>query len=828
MSDPEKKICRYFNTIGGCWYGDSCKFLHIPNKKPPCKFYGSSTGCRYGDSCHFSHDRTPFKSVENYNNAPAEHMKEAFKENMDPSELSGTNNNNMTQSMAGLVPSGQQAQQSQSLPLLPTTSQQSGQTQPMTTSSSDLLLSDAHRYASDLGPSLALLGKDDHSRCDANHTLTDPATTGAAPLNNNATAASALATVTATSTTPTAEAADTETASVGASTTPCFQPDGELAFGSTGMTSANLDVNPNSTAANDSMLLVMGTGSASISPESPMPISLTRTNQLSADMDVRPVEGISTSGGRMDEGSNYALAPINGRPNGMASDMEIYCGSCKRTLERRGNESYCTLLKNHYLECFLDKEGDHVKYVKTKAALEPGQMYWCKSCILIFEKPWSLFQHMADKAKGSKVQRWEKKIHLDWMDSVAGLMAGYDLGLFSPAKLRIDLRNLLADHHTMEEEMEAAAVTAAAMMQWLAPLSSPWRLQQREMMRKIEQLNRQMLRKASHGLNAATGGYPMRAALTAAPMTPSANNPNVTHSINYVPNHRTTHANSMPSIQPPARLIDGTSNEKANEEPPTETSSGQCQTTESSETTTQGTTSLTSMTNLDPETVGPLGDQETVGIGSSDGPSGSNDCGSVTGAAGDSLLDDSEMKSAKVVTETNDIPNEGSDGSVDSVTAVVDTNNTNSTHSASARGDEVGRRVGDVKRVNPNLLGYNYAGPKAFNSTGSIGKGPCESMRYQLRTRGSRAPGYGHPSGTFGTAHRGMHRGSRLSTGNSGPPSRAANSFNPPSFHASLDLNCGFTDDEVEELLSQGIKPWDSEAAAALAVLRGEMDHLLD
>lgn len=51
-------------------------------------------------------------------------------------------------------------------------------------------------------------------------------------------------------------------------------------------------------------------------------------------------------------------------------------------------------------------------------------MYWCKTCILIFEKPWSLFQHMADKAKGSKVQRWDKKIHLDWLDTVAGLLAG--------------------------------------------------------------------------------------------------------------------------------------------------------------------------------------------------------------------------------------------------------------------------------------------------------------------------------------------------------------------------------------------------------------------
>lgn len=31
---------------------------------------------------------------------------------------------------------------------------------------------------------------------------------------------------------------------------------------------------------------------------------------------------------------------------------------------------------------------------------------------------------MADKAKGSKVQRWDKKIHLDWLDTVAGLLAG--------------------------------------------------------------------------------------------------------------------------------------------------------------------------------------------------------------------------------------------------------------------------------------------------------------------------------------------------------------------------------------------------------------------
>ena len=40
MSDTERKICRYFNTLGGCWYGEKCKFIHLLNKKPPCKFFG--------------------------------------------------------------------------------------------------------------------------------------------------------------------------------------------------------------------------------------------------------------------------------------------------------------------------------------------------------------------------------------------------------------------------------------------------------------------------------------------------------------------------------------------------------------------------------------------------------------------------------------------------------------------------------------------------------------------------------------------------------------------------------------------------------------------
>ena len=39
--------------------------------------------------------------------------------------------------------------------------------------------------------------------------------------------------------------------------------------------------------------------------------------------------------------------------------------------------------------------------------------------------------------------------------------------------------------------------------------------------------------------------------------------------------------------------------------------------------------------------------------------------------------------------------------------------------------------------------------------------------------------------------------------------------------------NCGFTDKEVEELLHQGLKPWDAAAVEALAALHGEYDYLL-
>ncbi|KAF5400871.1 Zinc finger CCCH domain-containing protein 31 [Paragonimus heterotremus] len=530
---------------------------------------------------------------------------------------------------------------------------------------------------------------------------------------------------------------------------------------------------------------------------------------------------------------NYTLMPINGRSNGnMANEIEIYCGSCKRVLERQGNESYCTLLKDHYLECFLDKEGDHVKYVKTKAALEPGQMYWCKSCILIFEKPWSLFQHMADKAKGSKVQRWEKKIHLDWLDNVAGLMAGYDLGLFSPAKLRIDLRNLLADQHTVEEEMEAAAVTAAAMMQWLAPLSSPWRLQQREMMRKIEQLNRQMLRKANLGLNGPSGGYPLRAALTAAPASATTS-----PSINYMGTNRPT-TSSLPATPAPPlssapnqqripeMTISDTRTEVAIAKFPTKCAISQV---DGEQPVAHRSSEIESKDNNDSAFVGPLGDGNSTRQVVEEAMLSTNETTGSTGAAGDTVASSSEQSTPKHPSESTEVTEQP-----ESSNSVVDSNNTNSVHTREhlfGRSDDSGRRV-EFKRGYNSAPVYGYSGSKLSNSGGpsSGSKGYNDSMRYQVHSRGSRTPGYGHSATSLSTAnHRAaMYRANRLGSGPSVPPSRGANTFNPPSFHASLDFNCGFTDEEVEELLSQGIRPWDSEAAAALAVLHGELDHLLD
>ena len=262
------------------------------------------------------------------------------------------------------------------------------------------------------------------------------------------------------------------------------------------------------------------------------PNELSGTNNN--NMDYSP--GSNNSNAIIQNSTPYKTNPVSIPDEASTRELkenELQCGTCKKILPRgSSSESYCTILKDHYLESFLDKEGEHIKTVKIRASLEPGQMYWCKSCILIFEKPWSLFQHVADKAKGIKVQRWDKKAHLDWLETVAALLAGLDLGLFTPAKIRNDLRNLLADQHTMDEEMEEAAFAYAAFMQMLGgnnvqnfggvnpgavfsqsgfsnmlanPMApggnnsgnignGPWRMQQRDIMRKLDQFNRQLYR----------------------------------------------------------------------------------------------------------------------------------------------------------------------------------------------------------------------------------------------------------------------------------------------------------------------------------------------
>ncbi|KAM7536845.1 hypothetical protein Aperf_G00000080865 [Anoplocephala perfoliata] len=433
-------------------------------------------------------------------------------------------------------------------------------------------------------------------------------------------------------------------------------------------------------------------------------------------------------------------------------DTQIMCGTCKQILERRGNESYCNLLKDHYLECFLDKEGDHVKCVKLKAALEPGQMYWCKSCILIFEKPWSLFQHMADKAKGAKVQRWEKKVHLDWIDSVAGLMAGHDLGLFSLMKLRTDLRNLLTDQHSMEEEMEAAAIAAAAMVQWLAPISNPWRLHQREMMRKIENLHRQMLRRAGGAAVLARAAFANGSSSAPfIPPSPGTGGRITARTFRGVP------------LQQQQQLFDSAGDH------PNSTSQR--------------------LFYREVDEPGQTGDEATVDDNLNEK---TFDCSlekdiNQNATASKIISDDAECHAAGA---SGDHPyahhQDGSEGLQPSFGKQFNSNNTNNT-------------------------------PIIPCPRGNIGSGGRSSFSV--------------PTRSFRSAVTSLNRNKSFSSGYRQLNRPGTQSFSQFFRHvtspAKFDMNCGFTDDEVEELLCQGIKPWDSEASAALAVLHGEMDHLL-
>nr|VZI22759.1 unnamed protein product [Spirometra erinaceieuropaei] len=501
------------------------------------------------------------------------------------------------------------------------------------------------------------------------------------------------------------------------------------------------------------------------------------------------------------------------------ADMPILCGSCKRVLDRRGNESYCNLLKDHYLECFLEKEGDHVKCVKSKAALEPGQMYWCKACILIFEKPWSLFQHMADKAKGTKVQRWERKIHLDWIDNVAGLMAGHDLGLFSPAKLRTDLRTLLADQHTVEEEMEAAAVAAAAMVQWLAPISSPWRLHQREMMRKIENLHRQMLRKAGGAAALA------RAALTNGSAPSHFSLPFGAYPFpqgNRYPFQTNRGPRQNGSLFPPAQ--DASEAGGGSQSPRLVIREVDASTED------EVSVSAATDTQLSTET------GETVVLALDEqqqqGPSGSIPCGSVesetqpsealegqdeqasrdehvANASGDHMPE-FEPRFAATAIESKSTRFSDHGRRPESASHVVGSNNTNS--AVFSRGDN--------GSSSSRPLHHSYSGSKYRND---FTRGFEEKPVRGFRNGGgffSRQRGYGFGSRSFEPSSRQASSKSSFS--------QSVRSMSATNLPSNLDGNWGFTDEEVNELLCQGIKPWDSEASAALAVLHGEMDHLLN
>lgn len=58
-------VCRYYNTLNGCRFGDRCRYEHVPttrrsiaNGSAPCHFFRSKKGCRYGNSCHFSHEQS--------------------------------------------------------------------------------------------------------------------------------------------------------------------------------------------------------------------------------------------------------------------------------------------------------------------------------------------------------------------------------------------------------------------------------------------------------------------------------------------------------------------------------------------------------------------------------------------------------------------------------------------------------------------------------------------------------------------------------------------------------------------------------------------------
>ena len=343
-------------------------------------------------------------------------------------------------------------------------------------------------------------------------------------------------------------------------------------------------------------------------------------------------------------------------------------------------------------------------------------------------------------------------------------------------KLRADLRNLLADQHTMEEEMEAAAVAAAAMVQWLAPISSPWRLHQREMMRKIENLHRQMLRRAGGAAAIA------RAALAGG-------------------------SNSFPFLQPSPSGLGGRFGSR-------------------------GFRGLIQQ---------PQQHQQSPFLESA---------GDHPAPAAPRLIFREVDENGASVAEVNKDENTSEEGEksaahVDkglenNAGAISDSNITTGQecHVAGASGDHpFARPSHNVK--NQQIQDFSENESLSLSTSKQANTNNTNSAAALLCPRGDIGYcGRGSFSGFRGNARSlrgGALSASRNKTFNSGHRNfvRAwsqsfSQSIHPVTSPTKLDLNCGFTDDEVEELLCQGIKPWDSEASAALAVLHGEMDHLLN
>ncbi|TNN08453.1 zinc finger CCCH domain containing 31 [Schistosoma japonicum] len=707
MTDSKKTICRYFNTINGCWYGDCCRFLHIPNKKPLCKFYNLSlNGCRYGENCHFSHDRTPFKLVENNNiKSTKELVNDIHKDNVDVNELTRLHNTEIKSMMNSI---NDQTVQNVS---------QSGDNNHVNNPNEFIL-------------NVSIAADGDDNSCDS----TD--------IMNVSTVKHSIVTN---------------------------------------------EINQIKSKSNTDLHCILSV--ESIDTHDNLTEYKTQSN-------VSVKEDTST---------------INKQSSDILNENEIFCGSCKRILEYHKNGSYCTLLKNHYLECFLDKEGDHIKCVKIRSGLEYGQMFWCKLCLLIFEKPWSLFQHMADKTKSNKIQQWEKKTHLDWLDNVASLMAGYDLGLFTAIKLGADLRNLLTSQNTVEEDMKAAAFTTAVMMQWFRPFTNSWCLQQCEMIRKIEQISRQVFRKANFTLNSGFKSRKIRAALPPTPTSSSVlpcqtyvTNQNTTNSLSSISTSTLT-ANSFDVYQESSFLKE-IYDQDCFSEAASSVSIEQDKNTVSGETTYETQTdACTRPINCQ---LSPVGDKVCYH---------SKPCFEekaetsilTTGASGDTSLKPSVM-STKIIPTVKSRINKN--------IKIIDSNNTNSAHSlfilnernASGYNKALSNSVPTLS--NKSIFFHNKISPNSTTMNSQYLKKPYQCQVYR---RNSRSHSFDY------NTRRIYHRIDKITN-------HKINDFNAECLCDSLDLNFGFTNDEIDELLLQGIKPWDSEASATLAILKGELDHLLD